>query len=100
MPQKVATASFRPPSSRTSQRFRIVLVCAALLGVGKWASSQYRYMRGGASNSVFEFVKTSTRGCPVQPYGSTLAEPWSTVRYLPLQCCVLSESVETAWDDE
>lgn len=78
--KKAATSSPKPPKSSTLHCLQRILIGAALLAVGKWTASQY--LNGWTSNKVFDYVKSTVEGQPIDPYGSTLTEPWSKVRHI------------------
>lgn len=88
-PKKAAKLSLEPLKSSSPQWLQGICVGFGLFAIGNWAARQYG--TGWTSNSVIDYMKTSTGGQTTDVYDSTLTEPWSKVSH-PVQsirdrCC-------------
>ena len=69
----------KTPRLSTPQWLQKSLVGAGLLAFGSWTASQY--LSGWISESTLNYVKSTVGGNTIEPYSSTLTEPWSKVSY-------------------
>ena len=75
----------KTPRSSTPQWLQRSLVGAGLLAFGSWTASQY--LSGRISESMLSYVKSTVGGDIIEPYSSTLTEPWSKVSYRSHSFC-------------
>ena len=76
-PEKCADTSHELPRSSSRQWLQAILIGAALLLAGKWATSQYPNNK--TNNIVLDYAKNTVEEQTAGPYNSTLTEPWCDV---------------------